>query len=139
MRDPIPSSTTDTPLSQASPLPPSQVLPPLQVLDILSRSASMPLLVVRDYVSRLLREAYADVHASQNKIHSLRQSTQEMRAEVDSLRSTARVFQATKCHGCPRALEVPAVHFLCMHSYHQVSRPEPLSRSLNSPNPAELA
>lgn len=96
-----------------------QVLPPLQVIDILSRNDNLPLLVVRDYLSRLLKEAYADVSASQAKIDGLRQSTSEMRAEVDALRSTARVFQATKCHGCPRALEVPAVHFLCMHSYHQ--------------------
>jgi vacuolar protein sorting-associated protein 11 len=95
-----------------------QVLPPLMVIDILSRNDDIPLFVVKEYVSKLLKEAYADVNGSQSRIDSLKQSTAEMRAEVDSLKTTARVFQGTKCNGCPRQLEPPAVHFLCMHSYH---------------------
>lgn len=42
-----------------------------------------------------------------------------MRAEVRELRSHARIFQLSKCTACTSALDLPAVHFLCMHSFHQ--------------------
>lgn len=42
-----------------------------------------------------------------------------MRAEVQELRSHARIFQLSKCTACTSALDLPAVHFLCMHSFHQ--------------------
>ena len=29
------------------------------------------------------------------------------------------MFQATRCSDCALPLELPAVHFLCKHSYHQ--------------------
>ena len=28
-------------------------------------------------------------------------------------------FQGLKCHQCTSGLSLPAVHFLCMHSFHQ--------------------
>jgi hypothetical protein len=94
------------------------VLPPHLVIDMLSHHANLPLFVVRPFLTRLLKEAYSDVHTSQQKIDSLRKSTTEKRAEVEDLRSTARLFQTTTCTSCRRPLELPAVHFLCMHSYH---------------------
>ena len=94
------------------------VLPPHLVYDMLSNHANLPLFVVRPFLTRLLKEAYADVYTSQQKIDSLRKSTTEKRAEVEDLRSTARLFQSTTCTSCRRPLELPAVHFLCMHSYH---------------------
>ena len=95
-----------------------QVLPPHLVIDIMSKNEHIPLFVVRSYIARLLKEASVDVNASQAKIDSLRKSTTEKRAEVEDLRSTARLFQTTTCNSCRRPLELPAVHFLCMHSYH---------------------
>jgi hypothetical protein len=31
----------------------------------------------------------------------------------------AKVFQVMKCSQCKRGLTLPAIHFLCQHSYHQ--------------------
>eukprot|EP00747_Dinoflagellata_sp_TGD_P022580 gnl/TRDRNA2_/TRDRNA2_129202_c0_seq2.p2 gnl/TRDRNA2_/TRDRNA2_129202_c0~~gnl/TRDRNA2_/TRDRNA2_129202_c0_seq2.p2 ORF type:complete len:120 (+),score=22.90 gnl/TRDRNA2_/TRDRNA2_129202_c0_seq2:187-546(+) len=41
-----------------------------------------------------------------------------MQQEVASLRTSAQVFQNTKCFVCGDNLEVPAVHFFCQHSFH---------------------
>ena len=30
-----------------------------------------------------------------------------------------RVFQVTRCSACGGSLDLPAVHFMCRHSYHQ--------------------
>lgn len=49
----------------------------------------------------------------------MQEETATMRAEVQELRSHARIFQLSKCTACTSALDLPAVHFLCMHSFHQ--------------------
>ena len=41
-----------------------------------------------------------------------------MGSEVQQLRTSARIFQHSKCTACTAALDLPAVHFLCMHSFH---------------------
>lgn len=46
-------------------------------------------------------------------------SNQNLKKEIQSLMSGARIFQANKCANCNLPLELPAVHFLCGHSYHQ--------------------
>lgn len=42
-----------------------------------------------------------------------------MRAEVHELKTNARIFQLSKCTACTSVLDLPAIHFLCMHSFHQ--------------------
>lgn len=32
---------------------------------------------------------------------------------------SAKIFQKTKCNLCNSPLELPSVHFLCSHSFHQ--------------------
>ncbi len=49
----------------------------------------------------------------------LQEETERMRAEIEHSRTRAKIFQGLKCRACPHNLTLPAVHFLCMHSYHQ--------------------
>lgn len=42
-----------------------------------------------------------------------------MRKEIQDLRTNARIFQLSKCTACTFTLDLPAVHFMCMHSFHQ--------------------
>lgn len=39
--------------------------------------------------------------------------------ELEQLGSKPVVFQARRCTSCNRALDLPTVHFLCKHSFHQ--------------------
>jgi len=32
---------------------------------------------------------------------------------------SARVFQVTRCSACGAPLDLPTVHFMCKHSFHQ--------------------
>jgi hypothetical protein len=41
------------------------------------------------------------------------------RGQVRDLKTQARVFQNNRCSACQAPLDLPAVHFLCMHSFHQ--------------------
>ncbi|KNA02831.1 hypothetical protein SOVF_214940, partial [Spinacia oleracea] len=46
------------------------------------------------------------------------EDTTAMRKEIEDLRTNARIFQLSKCTACTFTLDLPAVHFMCMHSYH---------------------
>lgn len=50
---------------------------------------------------------------------NLQEETSAMRNEVHDLRTNARIFQLSKCTACTFTLDLPAVHFMCMHSFHQ--------------------
>ena len=38
---------------------------------------------------------------------------------MDELGNKSAVFQAKRCAACGGALDLPTVHFLCKHSFHQ--------------------
>lgn len=42
-----------------------------------------------------------------------------MRQEIEELSRNAKVFQQNRCSSCKTLLQLPSVHFLCMHSFHQ--------------------
>ena len=41
-----------------------------------------------------------------------------MKAQVEEMKTSAIVFQASKCSVCSQQLELPTVHYMCKHSYH---------------------
>lgn len=49
----------------------------------------------------------------------MQEDTLAMRKEIQDLRTNARIFQLSKCTACTFTLDLPAVHFMCMHSFHQ--------------------
>jgi hypothetical protein len=62
-------------------------------------------------------------------IRSYRLETAEKLKQVEELTDTEhpKVFHVTRCAICKAQLDLPAVHFMCNHSYHQryVSCPPP--------------
>jgi hypothetical protein len=95
------------------------LLPPLLVIQILSRNPKTMLGVVKDYITgRLLAEG-TQIEDDQRRIRAYRDETEAMRKEIEELQTSARIFQLNKCSSCNSPLDLPAVHFLCMHSFHQ--------------------
>ena len=41
-----------------------------------------------------------------------------LRRDIRDQLTSAQVFQSNKCSACSRPLELPAVHFMCRHSFH---------------------
>lgn len=52
-------------------------------------------------------------------IPNLQEETLAMRREIHDLKTNARIFQLSKCSACTFTLDLPAIHFMCMHSFHQ--------------------
>lgn len=45
--------------------------------------------------------------------------TESKRKEMEDLGSKPAVFQTRRCSACGGSLDLPTVHFLCKHSFHQ--------------------
>lgn len=96
-----------------------KLLPPLMVLQILSQNPNKQLSVVKDYIIHALQEENDLIKADQEEIQRFQMETQTMREEIHRLHTQPITFQGLKCHQCTSGLSLPALHFVCGHSYHQ--------------------
>ncbi|MES1917040.1 MAG: hypothetical protein MHM6MM_008802, partial [Cercozoa sp. M6MM] len=94
------------------------LLPPLMLVSALSRDARVPLGAAKPVLMRAIRAQEQSIAADTREIASYRADAARMRKQCQQLSSGAVTFQSTKCDQCSTALELPAVHFLCMHSFH---------------------
>jgi len=95
------------------------LLPPLRVVQILSRNPDKQLSVVKDYIIKSLEQENGIIIADQAEIQQYQEQTHTMREEIEQLKTRPTTFQGTKCHACTNGLSLPAIHFLCMHSFHE--------------------
>ncbi|CAK8684034.1 unnamed protein product [Clavelina lepadiformis] len=95
------------------------LLPPLLVIQLLSRNPSATLAVVKDYILRRIRQETEEINKYEQSIAGYREETEKMKTNIHELKTSATIFQETKCSLCNHDLELPTVHFLCQHSYHQ--------------------
>ncbi|KAF4318486.1 hypothetical protein BBO99_00007163 [Phytophthora kernoviae] len=93
-------------------------IPPLQVVQVLSQSRELPVSVIKQYVVNQLASDEKKIEEDEEKIKAFKGDTKQMKEEIAQLSSRAVVFQATKCDLCNHDLDLPAVHFMCQHSFH---------------------
>lgn len=95
------------------------ILPPIIVLQTLSRNPCLTLSVIKDYIARKLEQESKLIEEDRRAIEKYQEATLTMRKEIQDLRTNARIFQLSKCTACTFTLDLPAVHFMCIHSFHQ--------------------
>jgi len=59
-----------------------------------------------------------EIEHAVNHYFFLQEETELMKREIEDLKTNAKVFQLSKCTACTFTLDLPAVHFMCMHSFH---------------------
>nr|GMD35507.1 vacuolar protein-sorting-associated protein 11 homolog [Ipomoea batatas] len=95
------------------------ILPPIIVLQTLSRNPCLTLSVIKDYMVRKLEQESRLIEEDRTAFEKYQEETSIMRKETEDLRTNARIFQLSKCTACTFTLDLPTVHFMCMHSFHQ--------------------
>ncbi|KAJ1349927.1 hypothetical protein KIN20_005606 [Parelaphostrongylus tenuis] len=95
-----------------------ECLHPLVVLEILARSNTLKVGAVKEYVIRWLDSQGKQIEADRKAINEEVQMMEEIDKQIESLKYNVQVLQVSKCSACDTALHLPAVHFLCRHSYH---------------------
>ena len=96
-----------------------RLIPPLQVLQILSKNPNISLSMVKEYITKRIKEENDYILEDTKQISKLQEETRKTREEIKELKTGAKLFQNSRCAVCSNPLELPAYHFLCMHSYHQ--------------------
>ncbi|KAJ6811689.1 vacuolar protein-sorting-associated protein 11-like protein [Iris pallida] len=94
------------------------ILPPIVVLQTLSKNPCLTLSVVKDYIARKLEQESKLIEEDRKATEKYQEETTSMRKEIQELRTNAKIFQLSKCTACTFTLDLPAVHFMCMHSFH---------------------
>ncbi|KAF8380784.1 hypothetical protein HHK36_028278 [Tetracentron sinense] len=88
-------------------------------MQTLSKNPCLTLSVVKDYIARKLDQESKLIEEDRRSIEKYQEDTLATREEIQDLRTNARIFRLSKCTACTFTLDLPAVHFMCMHSFHQ--------------------
>ncbi|XP_012139382.1 vacuolar protein sorting 11 isoform X2 [Megachile rotundata] len=96
-----------------------RLLSPLMVIDAISTSLSCTLGDVRTYLNSVLRQEHEQTQADIELTDKYRADTQKIREQIESIKNNTIIFQGSRCSACRDQLELPSVHFMCQHSYHQ--------------------
>merc|ERR1712142_548083 len=91
----------------------------LLVVSTLSSCPTATLGVVRDYLLRTLSAEERSIEEDKRVIEQYKADSEKIREKIGKLSNSVTIFQSTKCSACNHALELPTVHFLCQHGYHQ--------------------
>lgn len=97
------------------------VMQPMEVVRVLGRNNVVGVGIVRSWLARVITEGRQAVNVDQQLIDSYRGETQAKLKQVQELSDPdrPRVFHVTQCAVCQGQLDLPSVHFMCGHSYHQ--------------------
>lgn len=98
-----------------------RIIPPLGVVQVLSRNGVASVGLVKGWLMGRIKEAREEVQTDQQLINSYRLETNAKLKQVAELEDPmhAKVFSVTRCSQCSGQLDLPSVHFMCNHSYHQ--------------------
>lgn len=100
------------------------LMAPLQVIQTMTGHAKggnsvATMGMVKPYLRSIIERERREIEANKRRIQGFRSETEGKRKELEELESKPAVFQATRCSDCGHTLDLPVVHFLCKHSFHQ--------------------
>ena len=98
-----------------------RIMPPLAVVQLLSRNGVASVGAVKEWLRYKVEETRQDVESDRSLVQSYRIETDVKQKELKDLANPRQpeVFQVTRCAACGGQLDLPSVHFMCKHSYHQ--------------------
>ncbi len=93
----------------------------LEIIQLLSSTPYTHVGIIRDFLSSSIATVLSSTATDSSAIADYKLSTDETLTEIAELTNAdgARVFQMTRCTACSGQLDLPSVHFMCKHSYHQ--------------------
>ena len=114
------SKTGDERLSQLlKAIEHQRIMPPMVVIKVLLESKRATLGMVKEYLVRFLSRLNDRQMDNENAIDHYKDDTEVVRLRIEEFENNQTLFQPSKCSACQGILDLPSVHFLCSHSYHQ--------------------
>jgi hypothetical protein len=97
------------------------IIPPLGVIQVLSRNGVASVGLLKEWLVKRITTSRAEIHNDEALTKSYQLETVSRRKLVEELSDSEqpRVFHNTRCAICHAQLDLPTIHFMCNHSYHQ--------------------
>lgn len=95
------------------------LMAPLQVIQTLSTNGVATMGLIKSYLSNSIDRERQEISNNRRLIQTFRTDTDTKREEISTLTTKPAVFQNTRCAACGQTLDLPTVHFMCKHSFHQ--------------------
>ncbi|TVY82243.1 Vacuolar protein-sorting-associated protein 11-like protein [Lachnellula suecica] len=95
------------------------LMAPLQVIQTLSTNAVATMGMIKTYLQQTIERERKEIASNRRLINSYRTETQDKRNEITELATKPQTFNNSRCSFCTKPLNLPTVHFLCKHSFHQ--------------------
>lgn len=95
------------------------LMAPLQVIQTLSQNKIATMGLIKTYLAKTIERERAEISSNRKLITTYRTDTASKANEIESLNTKPVAFQSTRCSACGSPLDLPTVHFLCKHSFHQ--------------------
>ena len=95
------------------------LLSPLQVIQLLSATSVVKMGMIKSYLSSNIEKERKTISSNRKLISSYREESAAKRAEIEELSTRPAVINPGRCASCAQTLELPAVHFMCKHSFHR--------------------
>eukprot|EP00210_Caulerpa_lentillifera_P001572 g1510.t1 len=94
------------------------VLPPLVVLQTLSKNPRLKLKIVKEYIAKQINRDSRSIQQDRAEIVKLKEDSDLLKSAIHKLKTEPQVFNRSMDERSKQMLELPAVHFLCKHSYN---------------------
>ena len=96
----------------------NKILSPLLVLEIVQAKKNLKFKVLRKYLLERLKQQDEVIKKSKRKVDENMEHIQKMQNEIVEIKTQARLFSTKDCVQCAGKLELPSIHFMCGHSFH---------------------
>ncbi|XP_060522802.1 vacuolar protein sorting-associated protein 11 homolog isoform X2 [Cylas formicarius] len=93
---------------------------PQLVVDAIGKgNAEMTLGHIRSYITNELQQEMKKTKEMSELTEKYQKDTENLKQHLETLKSGVIVIRGSRCAACHHPLELPAIHFLCQHSFHQ--------------------
>nr|GAT43681.1 predicted protein [Mycena chlorophos] len=98
-----------------------QFATPLGIVQILARNEVASVGLIKEWLVSRIESSRSQIQSDKEWTTSYRLETAAKLKQVEELSDPEhpRVFNVTRCSGCGGQLDLPTVHFMCNHSFHQ--------------------
>jgi len=95
------------------------LMAPLQVIQTLSTNSVATMGMVKTYLQETIDRERGDISNNRRLIDTYRNETASKRKEIEEMSTKPVILKNSRCSSCGGSLDLPAVHFLCNHTFHQ--------------------
>lgn len=89
------------------------------VIRLLGENPTIPIRALDAHLKTCLSQESEILNEQKSLVKDHERDTQRTRQLLEALQSQPIVLQTSKCSVCGHSLDLPAVHFLCLHAFHR--------------------